>query len=495
MLWLLACVAPATHPGDAPPADSATTWSDSGQHASDSAESGLPASYPVFTPPSDASDQLGVYHWDPDLGAWPGTPDVLTWGADSAAAMGARTLRLTLSARDDYDGANLGNVALVDIAASENWAPVLANPSFDTVLLTTYTEADIESVWSDGYWADEATAERDAIAALGTWLLTNAPGRTFILLNWEGDNAMASWKGDAVAWQGYRDWVEARVEGVEAARAAVPDSTARLYSGLEFNAVDDLQTGEACGSAPLDCVLSEVAPTARVDVYSYSSWQTAAFDVPDDQLAAHVSDALDRIDAALAASHPDLARQDILIGEYGAGRDIYDECRDATRSAAIGTAALDWGAGLAIHWQLYDNPGVQTVYGFGLMDRDGRRTLSGDWLANWWATGLAVDIPDSCGSINDGGICDGTTWDDQIIPGDAISIFGSGFSTTGNTVHFDADGALSTAGAGTPWWYESEGQINVTLPTSIGPATGLRVWVSSPQGYESNTGRINVLAP
>jgi hypothetical protein len=463
---------------------------DSGAGDGDTADPG--GGHGPWTAPGTDAGRIAAYHWDPDASAAPVDLDVRPWGARDLAGMGARAIRVTLSARDDYDGANLGETRLVDIAASEHWAALFASGNFDTVLLTTYTAADIAGQWADGLSAEEAAAETAEIAELGAWLLEHAPGVIFVLLNWEGDNALAPVKSSAVAWEGYAAWIEARVAGVEAARAAVPGSSARLYTGLEFNAVDDLVTGAPCGSVPRDCVLSVIGPSARVDVFSYSSWQSASVYVGDGDLGARYAADLDRIEAALSSGHADLRREQILVGEYGAIREYHGECSAAQRSANMTEALLAWGAGMGVHWQLRDNPGAQTWYGYGLLSRDDRETLSGPYFRETWSGSAHAAIPSACPRINEGGVVDGQTFDADIAAGATLSIFGGGFSAEGNVVHFDQDGTLFEVTAGSPWWYESAGQINATLPSGVVAGDGIRVWVTGPEGWESNAVRIAV---
>jgi hypothetical protein len=189
-----------------------------------------------FTPPTDMRDRIGIYAWGYDTSAWPGTPDRLNWAVNEATALGARTVRVYLGPEDIYDvlTSDAGTLDLTAIASSPAYATLFSSASVDTYLLTTYSAADETSNWSSGYGSAAATAERSEIAKLGAYLLATYPSKTFILLNWEGDNALASFAESTTAWDGYAAWIAARAGGVSDARAAAGPS-AKLYSGLEFN--------------------------------------------------------------------------------------------------------------------------------------------------------------------------------------------------------------------------------------------------------------------
>src|SRR5262249_62330093 len=126
------------------------------------------------------------------------------------------------------------------------YSALFANPSFETILITTYSVADSQSVWKNGYGSGQAGAESDEFAGLGAYLLTTFPGKTFILLNWEGDNAGKPFASNPGVWDAYTAWINARAAGVVNARAMAPGSSSHIYSAVEFNAVRNYTTGLPC---------------------------------------------------------------------------------------------------------------------------------------------------------------------------------------------------------------------------------------------------------
>jgi hypothetical protein len=137
-----------------------------------------PVPVDVPPPPTDVRDRIGIYAWGFDSTDWPGSPDRLNWAAAKVAELGARTIRIYLGPADPYQvlGAS-GAFDLATAAASPAYSALFANPSFDTILITTYSLADSQSVWKNGYGSDQAAAESDEIARLGTYLLTTFPER------------------------------------------------------------------------------------------------------------------------------------------------------------------------------------------------------------------------------------------------------------------------------------------------------------------------------
>ena len=87
-------------------------------------------------------DRIGIYAWGFDTTSWPGSPDRLSWATAKIAALGARTIRITLAPTDPYQVLGAGGAFdLATAAASPAYGALFANPSFDTILITTYSAA------------------------------------------------------------------------------------------------------------------------------------------------------------------------------------------------------------------------------------------------------------------------------------------------------------------------------------------------------------------
>jgi hypothetical protein len=432
-------------------------------------------------------ERIGVYHWGPTAAAWPGTPDKLSWGANAVAALGSRTIRVALSTRDDY-GVNNGGTTLSAIAGQPSYAKLFADSRFSTYLLTAYSADDLKNSWSDGYPQAEQDTGRDEVAALGTYLLRTYKNKKFIILNWEGDNALSAFPSSGTtAWDGYVKWATARVDGVADARAAVPAATSRIYSGLEFNAVRRLDTGAPCDAAANKCVISYVAPRVDADYYSYSSWQSLGAD--GGRLTRDLTTAYDLV----AAARPAVTHADFLVGEFGAARDAGGECKAAAQVRAAVVALESWGASYGIFWQAFDNDPAGGLYdGFGAYRGDRSLSLSGQSLKNLYTTGTPGVPTVTCAAINAGGVVNGKTFEAAVHPGDVISIFGSNFSASGNVVWIKQGARLYQVRAGSPWWHESASQINATLPAGVVVGRNVNVYIARSDGRASNGQLIDI---
>lgn len=458
----------------------------------------------AFTPPTDMRDRIGVYAWGFDTSAWPGTPDRLTWATNEVSGLGARTVRVYLGPQDIYGvlpPAEAGAFDLATAATTGAYRALFANPSFDTYLLTTYSSGDDANDWTTGYGATQAATERQEIAALGSALLSTFPGKTFVILNWEGDNALAPVATNQAAWDGYTAWIGARSQGVADARQATTATTARLYSGLEFNLVRSLSTNAPCDTSANKCVISVVAPQVDVDFYSYSSWQSLGPGQTPAQVAAGLQADLtsalgyvkDRDGGATAAR--------FLVGEFGAPREETDlgECAAMQRAAAIVPAIVQWGAAYGIFWQIIDNtPPTQPndfVDGFGLYKASGAASLSAALFQTLYATQVATPpVPPSCPLVSQGGVVNGTTYSaGDIDGGTTLAIFGTGFTDAGDVVHVRETAAQWNIEAGSPFFFASPAQINATLPGIPGGQSAL-VFVTDGDGIDSN-GQIVSVGP
>lgn len=161
----------------------------------------------VPPPPVARADRFGVYHWNINNASLPadGSVNELTWGADLVGALGARTIRIALAARDDYRLNLPNNLELAQLAQLPAYDKVLRDPRFRTIMLTTYSRGALAGNWADGYTATEYETEREEIRRLGEYLLGNPAfaGKSFILLNWEGDNAVSLWANKRNVWDYY----------------------------------------------------------------------------------------------------------------------------------------------------------------------------------------------------------------------------------------------------------------------------------------------------
>ena len=464
--------------------------------ANNAPSSTVPADVPP--PPTDLRDRIGIYAWPFDTTNWPGSPDRLNWAAAKVAELGARTIRIYLGPADPYKVLGAGGAFdLATAAASPAYSALFANPSFDTILITTYSVADQQNIWRNGYGSDQAAAESDEIARLGAYLLTTFPGKTFIVLNWEGDNAVNAFASNPGVWDAYKAWINARAAGVVNARAMAPGSSSHIYSAVEFNAVRNLTTGLPCDTGATKCVISMVVPNVLVDYYSYSAW-SSSFPVgltpaqAATQLQTDLSTAL-----GWAAQRRDVSVTParFIVGEFGASREVYGECNAMSHIAALVGAVPAWGAARAIFWQIIDNlwssayyPPPETTLSpteYGLFKASGAASLAAQLFQTLYQTQVPTPPPTpGCPVITS--VVVATASGAAIGPTTMLSLDGTGFSSAGNVVHVREPGGRQwDVTTGSPGWSETPSQIHFTLP-GIGASQTAWVAVTDAHGVDSN---------
>ncbi|MGH9766735.1 MAG: hypothetical protein ACREAB_04805 [Blastocatellia bacterium] len=477
--------------------------------------------------PTQRADRFGVYNWNVNDSAFPtdGSIDRLNWAANKVAEMGSRTIRVAISPRDDYHVIPPGVTDLVQVARSPAYDKLFRDARFQTYLLTTYTFSD-NSSWGDGYTDSEYAAERDEIKSFGEYLLGNPAfaNKTFIILNWEGDNAIAGGANKRSVWNYYIDWIRARVDGVKLARQNFPDSDARLFSGLEFSAVRSPKTGQPCGAPVADpvrtdplqnrCLIDYVAPLVEVDYYSYSSWQSVIdrHDFPNESLKQRYKSDLSFALSKVKARRPEITEQNFIIGEYGFERSRFGECNAANHlnelfDAFDGDDAFH--VSYAIFWQIIDNG---RIYGllderFGLfrasngqlaptlLSETFRKRIADQQVMSYTGCPRIRRPPEPWGVVNQQG-----AYDFSLNPDSLISIHAptccqgseSQFSALGNKVHFSQivrGGELSRDNA--PLWSESPTRINFSIPPARRPGQAW-IYVTDARGIDSNAQTITL---
>ncbi|MFN7948182.1 MAG: hypothetical protein U0Z53_22725 [Blastocatellia bacterium] len=485
---------------------------------------------PVPSPAAERADRFGAYNWGIDYGAYPGDAggsDRLNWGAGQVASIGSRVVRVWLGARDIYYVNSPQPYDLVREVTGEAYDKLFRDPRFRTYLLTVYSRADMSYQWADGYTTAEYVAERAEIRALGETLLSNPnyAGKTFIILNWEGDGMMDGQNNKQSAWDNFTRWVQSRADGVNDARQTYPAQAAQLYSALEFNLIRSNRTGQLCGTPVSDpvkenplrnrCVIDYVAPRVSVDYYSYSAYQSFYDRVGNPSL--NVKEAYNRdLNFALArvrTLRPEISESNFIIGEVGFPRTDFGECYGAEtlRDVLEAAAAPDsFKVSYVILWQIVDNGPIwdgDGWPGFGLYRvRDGQlqQTQSGRVFQSFLA-GQQFSLPTDCPRVRRGseaGILDTKTGtpDFKLDPDSVMAIYAQGccqstttpFSLAGNTVRFRQRSRESLLPRDNgEWFYETPVQINAALPPVRYPGWAL-VYVTDQRGLDSNGQYLNL---
>src|SRR5215475_10416335 len=477
--------------------------------------------------PARREDRFGVYNWDVNDSAFPrdGSIDLLNWGANKVAETGSRTIRIfigTLDIKHVYDVNPPGATELVQIAKSPAYDKLFHDPRFQTYLLTAYSTGDVGANWVDGYTDSEYGAERDEIKKLGEYLLGNPAfaGKTFIIVNWEGDNALDGLSNRRPVWDHYTRWIRARAEGVKLAKRNYPSSGVRLFSGLEFNSIKSLGSKKTvfCGTPVADpinqdplqnrCVIDYVAPQVDVDYYSYSAWDSVndKQSSPDEDLKRRFKNDLGFALSKVKASRPEVTERNFIIGEFGFERTRHGECNAANYLSEFFDAVDGDDAfrvSYVIFWQIIDNRRIYAAVDerFGLFRSTGgllaptllsetfRKKISGEQAPKYMGCPrIRLEPP---GAVNQQGAVDF-----RLNPDTSISIHSSGggstFSASGNTVSFhQAARDFKLPRDNNAFWSESPAQVVLSLPTARRPGP---VWfyVTDARGIDSDARTIDL---
>lgn len=319
--------------------------------------------------PRDLRDVVGCTHV---AGQYNFTEkDFLNEGADKLLELGTRVIKLWFTPNPakgyPFNSRWPKFERAVDLAKTPYFRMVFSKP-FNTYILETFVPRGDGHGYTNGLSPEEAAHERDEIYGLSKYLLTRykGTGKTFILQNWEGDwiltNPKFTKEPTPVAIQGMIDWLNARQEGVDRARAEVGTHGVMVAHAAEVNLVARAMEGKVT-------VTNDVLPKTHCDLYSYSAWDTLRD--PKKFRAA-----LDY----LAKKAPDsklFGGKNIFVGEYGAPENEPgmgpEKQMEVVKSAT--ETALDWGARYVVYWELFCNEKAH--------DYEGRPTNSdcrGFWL-------------------------------------------------------------------------------------------------------------------
>jgi len=263
---------------------------------------------------------------------------------------------------------------MVELAQTVYYKELFSKP-FNTFILEAYEFSQFN--WKNGLSPNQVKIVKQEFYDLTKYLLETykGTGLTFILQNWEGDNAIGR-DATPVAIKGMTDWLNARMDGIIAARNEIGKTDVKVLGAAELNKV----SSEWVGPKIIDSVL----PYTYFDLYSYSNWETGS----DAEL---LKQNLDYIASKVPPSKI-YGSKNIMLGEFGAAeRLVGGERRQLTHVKIQVETALNWGVQHVVYWELYCNdrragvnletrPVNVDMAGFWLIRPDGSKSLVWDYL-------------------------------------------------------------------------------------------------------------------
>lgn len=164
--------------------------------------------------------------------------DYLNEGADELLRLGTRVIKLWLTpnpARDyPFNSTWTKPASMLELAKTPYYQDVFAKP-FSTFILEAFAPGHDDGYFKKGMTPKLKAKEQEDFYQLAKYLLTKykGTGKTFILQNWESDWMLTSPGSkddpDPVAVQGMIDWLNARQDGIEQARAEVGMHGVKVY--------------------------------------------------------------------------------------------------------------------------------------------------------------------------------------------------------------------------------------------------------------------------
>lgn len=298
------------------------------------------------------ADVLGVNHINSHYHLT--DQDYLNEGADAVLELGSRVIKVVI--RDNMERYYTYNcewpeiTSLVQAAELPYFKELFAKP-FSTFVLMTFRPGVPLHYFLDGMTPEDAARETQAYYEFTKYLLTTyqGTGKTFVFQNWEGDWVLTpppldmEKKPSPIAVQGMIDWLNARQDGVEKARAEVGMDGVAVYHAAEVNLVEKAQLGHPT-------VTNDVLPHTRCDLYSYSAYDTMAHSEAKFRSAMKY----------LAEKAPDSAAfgdKNIYVGEFGWPESLVSESRRIEMVRYTIDTGLELGARYLLFWALYcDGP-------------------------------------------------------------------------------------------------------------------------------------------
>ena len=316
--------------------------------------------------------------------------DFLIEGADQILALGSRVIKVWLHKPQrsyPFNSQWPQTDSPVEIAKSPYFRELFNKPMTTYILMCFSTGADA-GYWRKGLTKDRKLLERQQFYDLAKYLLTTykGTGKTFVLQHWEGDWLIrGSYNGKAdptpEAIHAMIEWLNARQNGVNQARQEAGPAGVRVYHAAEVNrVVDSMREGKPN-------VVNRVLPHTRLDLVSYSAWDSATAHFENPQI---FRDALDFIAAHMPDS-PDFGDRNVYVGEFGMPENKFSPAQIQKAIPNAVKTALDWGCPYIVYWQLYCNeladrqqqPPIrnnEAVRGFWLIRPDGSKAWTWEYF-------------------------------------------------------------------------------------------------------------------
>jgi len=280
--------------------------------------------------------------------------DLLDEGSDEILKLGSKAMKVWV-VPDDHD--------LLKMVQSERYVKIFAKPLQVYDLMTLrYTYRNYATMSEQ-----EIHEEYEAFYQLAKYLLEkyNGSGKTFILQNWEGDNAVRASENLSnppapEALENMTKWLNARQEGVDRARKESQSKNVHVYHAAECNQVVLRMNGELT-------VANSVIPKTHCDLYSYSCYESQ-YDSRALVTAVHYL-------KEKAPDSADFGNDNVMFGEFGWGENQTPASEIVPKMEDVIAVMAKEKVPYAFYWQLFCN---EWTHGQVQMPQD--KDFKGFWL-------------------------------------------------------------------------------------------------------------------
>jgi hypothetical protein len=327
------------------------------------------------TAPNAFSSRVGAVDW-------PLNSCLIDDGADKMASLGDHVVRILLSANC--------NQSLVDALHTPEMQEALDNPNLATILLTVFDRSTcVDTTVNPKIYVDPTLYPNSTVVAdyqgltQELYRLYHDRGKTFIIDNWEGDNAVYCGRAYAYATDtatraacdanypvlyrgvpnpqtgmtGFTDWLQARQQGIAAGKSWALSQG--LLGGVQVSYAVQFNIIHALQDAGLESVLADALPSVAHDYASYSAYESTNLGVAKFEM-----------DLNYLRDTWGIATSSLVIGEFGyseqgpngqQGSDLQQQVRQ--KSDAILNKAIELGVPYIFQWVVFDNADLG-VYDF-----------------------------------------------------------------------------------------------------------------------------------
>ena len=332
---------------------------------------------------SQCNTNLGVYYWGGQLNGVD-TSAIIPTAKNLADSLGVNTIRIALVSNDDAVYKNGGpcllGMNLTALASRPDFNAIITDPKFSTVIFTAYDwasfgDCNTQNFLDSTFYTPTNTAAIELEFTNFATYLKQFSTKTFIITNWEGDNAVyggaaysdPNYPQAPANIVGFKKWMLARSAGISAANAP------NVKFGIEFCNTHSLE------NLGKPSILNNVIPYVNADYFLYSAYES--FNVSANQLDSDINFVRNKLIGF--GKNPNA----LLIGEMGFGKNDWGSAANAADSLQKTiNVVIQKQIPYAIAWTLIDTP-----TNFGMYDSIALISPQGTVLKNSICQTIAIN--------------------------------------------------------------------------------------------------------